>query len=159
MSTYTVSKPFRGFTLIELMIAVAIVAILATIALPSYQNHIKRAARSEVQADLMELAQFLERNYTEANRYDKKSNGDDFEIPVSLRQSPRAGTGTAKYTIAVAWVKPDGTADTTGTNFKLTATPVSGGLMAGDACGKFTFNHLGQKGLVDTTLTVSECWK
>jgi type IV pilus assembly protein PilE len=151
MNTYSASRQERGFTLIELMIAVAIVAILATIALPSYQNYIKRAARSEVQGDLMELAQLLERNFTEANRYDKKSNGGDFEIPVNLRQSPRAGTGAAKYGIVATF--PDST------SFTLTATP--SGMMAGDPCGKFTLNHLGQKGLVDADapLTVPDCWK
>ena len=53
----------RGFTLIELMITVAIIGILAAIAYPSYVEHIYRSRRAEAEATLMELAQWMERNY------------------------------------------------------------------------------------------------
>jgi len=44
------------------------------------------------------------------------------------------------------------------TSFTLTAAPDSGGPMAGDACGSFTLNQLGQKALTGNTLTMAECW-
>ncbi|HYE34436.1 type IV pilin protein [Methylocaldum sp.] len=135
----------RGFTLIELMIAVAVVGILAAIALPSYQHYVKRTARSDAKSALLEDAQFLERNFTEANRYDKTAGGVNVTLPVT--QSPR--DSTAKYTITVA---------ATATTFTITATPVAGGLMAGDTCGSFTLNQLGQKGLTGAALDVSTCW-
>ncbi len=136
----------RGFTLMELVIALAIVGILAAIALPGYQSYARRAARSEAKADLLEDAQFLERNFTEANRYDRNAAGNPISLPIT--QSPR--TGTAKYSI---------TASTpTQTTFTLQAAPVSGGPMSGDPCGTLTLNHLGQKGVTGASRSVSECW-
>lgn len=58
-----------GFTLIELMIAVAIIAILAAIAIPSYQNYMTQTRRTEAQAALMAFAQAMERFYTQNNTY------------------------------------------------------------------------------------------
>jgi len=59
----------RGFSLIELMVTVAIVAILAAIAYPVYQNHAVKPRRAAAQACLLELAQFMERYYATNLRY------------------------------------------------------------------------------------------
>jgi type IV pilus assembly protein PilE len=134
-----------GFTLAELMAVVVIVAILASIALPSYREQVKRAARADAKAALMENAQFLEQNFTESNRYDKDSSGEPVALPFT--QSPREDS--AKYTIAVV---------ATSTTFTLTAAPVEGGMMDGDACGSFTLNQLGQKNVVNATKSASDCW-
>jgi type IV pilus assembly protein PilE len=145
MKEYMQKSRQSGFTLAELMAVVVIVAILASIALPSYREQVKRAARADAKAALMENAQFLEQNFTETNRYDQDSAGDPISLPFT--QSPREDA--AKYTIAVV---------ATATTFILTAAPVVGGMMDGDACGSFTLNQLGQKSVVNATKSASECW-
>jgi type IV pilus assembly protein PilE len=141
----TVINKQSGFSLIELMIVVAIVGILASIALPSYREYVKRAARTDAKAVLSENAQFLERNFTEANRYNKDAAGND--IVLIKDHSPTEGT--TQYTISLV---------ATATSFTLTAAPVEGGMMDGDACGSFTLNQLGQKNVVNATKSASECW-
>ncbi|MGH9960023.1 MAG: type IV pilin protein, partial [Pyrinomonadaceae bacterium] len=64
----TLSK-LRGFTLIELMITVAVVAILASIALPSYLEQVRKSKRAEGKSALLRAAQNMERYYTSNNTY------------------------------------------------------------------------------------------
>jgi type IV pilus assembly protein PilE len=131
-----------GMSLIELLIAVAIVGILAAIAYPSYQTYVARANRAEAEGILMENAQFLERNYTTANRYDTvNSDGTGGAPAIPFTVSPK--TGTTKYNIAAAY----GTAQT----FTLTATPT--GSMTGDSCGNLSLDNTGVK-----LPTTAGCW-
>ncbi len=137
-----------GFTLIELMIVVAIVGILAAVAYPSYQEHVRRSNRAEAKGILLEMAQLLERNFTETNRYDQNSAGSAWVLPVT--QSPR--TGTAKYTIQFAAAMP------TQNTYTLEAVPT--GVMTGDACATLTLTHTGVRGVgAGATLAATECWQ
>lgn len=146
-----VKKPQSGFTLIELMVTVAVIGILAAIAYPSYQEYVKRANRADAKAVLLETAQVLERNFTEANRYDQTSAGATIDSAwLPFQQSPK--TGTAKYTIKFAASMP------TQASYTLEAVPT--GTMTSDACETYTLTHVGVKGVsAAATKTAGECWQ
>jgi type IV pilus assembly protein PilE len=133
----------RGFTLIELMIVVAIIAILAAIAYPSYQGAIRDSRRGMAQADLVELASDLERYYTTNNSYTGgggllTTGGPLFQFNVS----PQEGD-TAFYNLSVAI--PSSTA------FTLIAIPT--GPQVGDFCGTMTLDSTGK-----VSAAVPGCW-
>jgi len=141
-------RTVSGFTLIEVMIVVAIVGILAAIAYPSYQDQVRKSRRGQLKADLTELSQLFERNFTEANRYDQDSAGgalrDVANVPLAPLFSTSPRTGTAYYTITL----PTLTAST----FTLSAAPT--GAQAGDPCGNYTLNQAGTK----TATGPADCW-
>jgi len=126
----------RGFTLIEIMIVIAIIGIVITIAAPSYTEYLKKGRRAEVVSLLSEQAQTLERFYTRNNVYTGVtglSAGNDF------------------YTL---------TPTITDQTFVLTATRKSGTSMATDKCGDFTLTNTGVRGMNNATtgLTTKDCW-
>lgn len=121
-----------GFTIIELMIAVAIVGIIAAIAVPSYQESVRKGRRGQAKADLVEAAQIAERFRTINRTYTGLSAGSASTDEI-IAQSPK--TGTADYTIAVSNTGQD--------TFTVTATPT--GRQVGDRCGVLRINQLGEK--------------
>lgn len=110
-----------GFTLIEVMIVVAIIGLLAAIALPSYLEQVRKSHRTDAQTAMLELAQRLERCFTMENAYDAS--------PCPSSQD------TVRYEITAAVPTP--------TSFIITAVPQ--GVQAADSCGDLEINHLGTR--------------
>ena len=136
-------KKNKGFTLIELMIVVAVIGIIAAIAYPSYRDSVKKTQRSDAKSALTRAAAMQERFYTLNNTY----TGDITKIGGST--SPEG-----LYTIAV-----DITACTNHC-YKSTATPVAGGGQADDTlCSTMSIDHTGRKSATDgANDTTAKCW-
>lgn len=128
----------EGFTLIELMVVVAIVAILAGIAIPSYQAQVRKTYRKDAMASLQGLAQAMERFYGQNNTYSgaagsqsaPTANGSPWVFPAV---SPT--DGVARYNLTV-----NGTA----TGYTLQATPIAGSSQDGD--GIIRLDNTGLRG-------------
>lgn len=129
-----------GMTLIELMIVVAVVALLGVVALPAYQNSVRKAHRVEAKAKLTEWAQRLERFYTENNRYN---------APGAAGTAPAAGTSD-HYTLELTLN------DAAPNAYTIKAIPQ--GAQASDACGSFTLDEKGTRGVTGGSLGVPDCW-
>lgn len=128
-----------GFTLIELMIVVAIIGIIAAIAYPSYQRNVENTRRTAAQADLVELAQWMERRFT-AN-FDYREGTGAPTLPFTT--SPRDGTAVF-YNLSFS--------GTVGRNtYTLQAVPA--GAQTGERCGTLTLASTGVKGAAE-----ADCW-
>lgn len=149
-------KTARGFTLIELGIVVAIVAVLAAIAYPSYQETVRKTRRADARSVLLQAAQWMERFYSDNFRYDQNRAGvsvnNAAQFPSSgLTQTPIEGT-TKYYNITVAAVAA--------TTFTLNATPITGTDQPNDKCKTLTLTNAGVRGVTGgPTLTADECWR
>lgn len=142
----TRARRARGFTLIELVTVMAIIAILSAIAIPQYFQFIARGHRSEARATLTHAAQWMERWRTERGSYQNPQNlPNPPQLPASLQNSP--ASGPAIYNITVATPTP--------ATYTLTATPI--GPMLNDGCGNFTLDSTGLRGR-SGALDINICW-
>lgn len=146
MRSFLNKRANRGFTLIELMIVVAIIGILAAIAYPNYQEYIRNAKRADAETALMELAHFMERHYTANGRY---VDGAGKAPVLPFDEAPNDGTSKS-YDLAFAAGTP------TAKSYILEAIPKAS--MAGDTCGTLTLAHTGAKGQ-DAGATLAKCWR
>ena len=126
-----------GFSLIELMIVLAVATTLLAIAVPAYQEYVKRAQRANARAALLQTAQWMERAATAQGRY-----------PAALATGVASVQG-GKYAVAL-------TARTDAT-FTLTATRQ--GSQSNDKCGDYTLTNTGLKGVQNASLSVQDCWQ
>lgn len=135
-----------GFTLIELMIVFAVVAILAAIAYPSYQNHVIKTRRAAAAVCMLEVAQFMERYYTTHLRY-VDGNGAAPAIPeMQCRRDL-----SAHYAIELA----QGVAVS---NYTVQAVPKGAQASRDSRCATLEIDQTGAKRESGTAATANECW-
>lgn len=140
----TIQKKQKGFTLIELMIVVAIIGIISAIAYPSYQESVRKSNRADGKATLNDVAQRLQRCFTAYSSYAHASCA----IGQTLSGGGSVNSGEGMYTI---------TGNLTATTFALTAAPVTGTSQAGDSkCTSLTLNQAGVEGATGTL--GADCW-
>ena len=121
-----------GFTLLELMIAIVVVAVLASIAYPTYQTSVRKGKRGQAKSDVLAAAQIMERCFTQQNSYLLCWGGDN-TIDPPYNQSVN-GTDVT-YTIALPVVAQGA--------YTITATPV--GDQANDTCGTLSLDQAGRR--------------
>jgi type IV pilus assembly protein PilE len=133
-----------GFTLIELMIVITVLGIIVAIAYPSYTEQMRKSRRAEGMGELLELADRMERFYSDRGTYVGASLGT-----AATNIYP---TTSAKgyYTLSIA--------SQTATDFSVSAAPTSKGKQNKDKCGTFTMTAQGIKS-VSNTAYLAECWK
>jgi type IV pilus assembly protein PilE len=119
------SRRGNGFTLMEVMIAMAIIAILVAIAFPSYQNYVVRSSRSAAQTELLELANLQEKIYLNSNSYTAAISSPYSGFSTGGLGKPTSQTADGKYALGVN-ITPGGQ------TFILSATPVAGTTQDGD---------------------------
>ncbi|MDY6829387.1 MAG: type IV pilin protein [Pseudomonadota bacterium] len=135
-------KPHQGFSLMELLIAVAIVGILATIAYPAYQDSVMRSRRADAKIALTQAAAQQEKRFTETSSYTS-----------NMAEIGGATSPESFYNLAVAVTNG-------GLGFTLTATPAAGSPQANDnSCAQYQLTHTGAKLAFDAGATTSvNCW-
>jgi type IV pilus assembly protein PilE len=160
MTTSNKNGGSAGFTLIEIMIVVAIVGMLAAIAIPSYQSYIARGNRAAARAALSQAGQYMQRFYAANDRYDADRTGAQTiwaTMPPAFMKAPL--DGVPLYEISNTGAN---SSTATTSTFTLIMRPVSTATMANDKCGGFTLTQAGVKGITaaaPTAALIAECWR
>jgi type IV pilus assembly protein PilE len=147
-----IRNKMRGFTLIEAMIVVALIGLIAAIGYPAYRDQVMKSRRAEGMGELLELADRMERYYSDKGTYVGATLGNN------NTDIYRSTTAKSYYTLAII------AADTTNIKFKVTATPENS--QKKDKCGAFILYSDGNKEVAPPPLystpdpsMVGECWK
>lgn len=133
----------KGFTLIELLVAIMIVAILTAVAVSSYQDYTIRAQRADAKTVLLEVAGWMERNYTATGSYNVNPAGVAIANPP-VTQSPKSGT--ARYNVSFSAIAAQ--------SYTVRAVPVG----TDAECGTLTLTHQGVQGESGSG-SVADCWQ
>ncbi|HJV85912.1 MAG TPA: type IV pilin protein [Noviherbaspirillum sp.] len=133
-------QPSKGFTLIELMIAVVIIGIIAAIAYPSYTRNVIKSNRSAAESYMLSLANKEEQFLLDSRQY-SATVSDLLTVPADVGRN---------YTVTI-------TTTSAPPSYTITATPTGNQLSADTACGTLTLAQDGTKG-VSGTAGVTGCW-
>lgn len=140
------ARKLTGFSLIEVMVVVVVIGILAAVALPSYQESVRRGNRAAARAALLEAQQFMERFYAANNAYDQTLGSVAVALPARFASVPPE---SPKYSLALSTTSP-----ATATTYRLEATP----LQTDSKCAVLFVTNTGVKGTTGTG-SVADCWK
>lgn len=159
-----------GFTLIELMVALVILAIIVAVAYPSYVDQVRKSRRAEAKAALLEDAQFMERNYTTSGQYSQDSSGSAItrcDLPeqytpesANIKGSANCGSfdGSGAY---YKFAFPASSQSNPGPSaFVLEAEPLN--TQSDDKCGTLTIDNVGNKTcstISKPTACLQQCWQ
>ncbi|MGD2076265.1 MAG: type IV pilin protein [Gammaproteobacteria bacterium] len=144
----TIERPQqRGFTLIELLITLVIAAILVTVAVPSYQNHVQKARRADAYDCLLNAAQRQESFFYQNNRYASSLA----ELGLTTASCGEGG----HYTLDAPAAGPSGSLTT---SYFLAARRASDAQKADTRCGDLTLDSLGRKGNENASWAAKDCW-
>jgi len=140
-----------GFSIIELMVAVAILGILAAIAIPNYSKYLERSRRVDAQTILLKVAAEQEKYYLENNTY-----GTTAQIAAGIKTSTTTiNSPNNYYSIVIA-------SKTATQDFTATASVISTGAQAGDSdCAKFSIDQAGTRTAKTSANAdnTTKCWK
>ncbi len=146
----------RGFTLIELMIAIAIIGILMRIAYPAYFNAVKKSRRSDAKTALTDLAQREERYLATANNYTDSApllGYSSGTVTASAPMSVMSGS-TSFYKMSVTFT---GASSTSAPAFTATATR-QGSQTTDTQCGDLSLDNFGRQTVSNATSAAADCW-
>ncbi len=141
----------NGFTLIEVLVVMAIIGVLTAIAIPAYRQYVVRAARHQAEATMLNLSQMEERFYTNNYTYYAVSALPPVPDPNGWSNFSGDGMSVRKYDIAVNVPNPN---STNPVSFYIQATPSNG--FADSQCGNLTLDNMGLKG--SSLGSVTTCW-
>ena len=125
----------QGFTLLEVVVVMAVVAILAAVAIPNYSEYIMRSHRSEAQSFISDVASRQSQFFLDRRSYAATVADLSMTVPAEV---------AARYTVAIVVGPPTG--------FQVTATPM--GPQATDRCGWLRIDQAGTR----TAAVTTRCW-
>lgn len=168
MKSFKNKKYVKGFTLIEVMMVVAILGIVSAIAVPSYVEYVKKGKRTDGKVELLRIAQiqesFFVQNLTYANSLNTKSDGSGLGMGAdgTAVKSEQEEYNITLDSLNSADTACSGLTANACTSYTLTAVPQGG--QAKDSCEKLTLTNTGLKGLdltsgTATAAQVKSCWK